>query len=156
MPEIVDLDELVPEDITFKYHGGTYTIPGDLRVDQTLELYSLLQKLAKAEARGGAAELAKIMRQVEAALLPIFQVHEPQMEQLPFGAAGLGHVLRRILVLIGLLEISDSGEAANPPVPAPKPAANRAARRASSSTRKTTKPGSPKRTSPKRSAGSSR
>jgi hypothetical protein len=125
MPEIVDIDELVPDDIQFKYRGETYAIPGDLRVDQTLELYKLLTQLANAESTGSEAELRRIIAKAEAALLPIFQVHQPDMEKLPFGAAGLGIVLRRVLQLIGLLQVGEAG--ADVPDP-PKP--NRAARRA--------------------------
>lgn len=142
MPEIVDLDALVPEDIVFKYRQTEYTIPGDLRTGQTLELYALLTRLARAEAKGGAGELKRIIEQCEAALLPIFQVNQPDMTELPFGAAGLGHVLRRVLELIGMLESIPAGEVANPP--------NRAARRqAQRSTRTQTKPGSASKTKPK-------
>jgi len=130
MPEIVDIDELVPEDIEFKYRGETYTIPGDLRTDQTLKLYALLVRLAKAEAKGNAAELGRTVGQAEAALLPIFQVYRPELKELPFGAAALAVVLRRVLTLIGLLEVAP---AADPQEPAPKPAP-----RGRPSTRKTT------------------
>lgn len=142
--EIVDLDELVPDDIAFKYRGKEWTIPGDLRTDQTLELYALLHRLAGAEAKGTAAELKRIIGQTEKALLPIFQVHHPELTELPFGAAGLGHVLRTVLSLIGLLQDVT-------PDP-PAPALNRAQRRA----RKTpTKPGSPRKKTPARRTGSS-
>lgn len=153
MPEIIDLDELVPEDIVFKYRSTEYTIPGDLRTDQTLELFALLQRLAAAESTGKPGELKRIIGQTEAALLPIFQVHQPEMEKLPFGAAGLGLVLRRVLWLIGLLQIVEPGdEEVDPPTPAPL---NRAARRR---TQTTTKPGSrkPKKTAATKSGGSSR
>ena len=149
MPEIVDLDELVPDDITFRYRGADYTIPGDLKTGVTLELYALLTRLAKAEAKGGAAELKRIIGQAERAMLPVFQVHQPDMVELPFGAAGLSHVLRRVLVLIGLLEIPGEGDGVDPPTPAPTPATPR-------STRKATTPGSRKRTPTRRRGGSSR
>ena len=147
MAEIHDLDELVPEDITFRYRREEYTIPGDLRTGDTLELFALLQRLALAEAKGTPAELKRIIAQTEAALLPIFQVHQPQMEQLPFGAAGLGAVLRKVLELIGLLEV---GPAVDPP--------NRATRRRARSTPTATKRGSgSKKTAGRgKSAGSSR
>lgn len=158
MPDIVDLDELVPDDIQFNYRGETYTIPGDLRVDQTLDLYALLTRLANAEAKGGAAEMKRILDKAEAALLPVFQVHQPEMVQLPFGAAGLGHVLRRVLTLIGLLQVVPPGDGddTNPPTPAPAPGPRKPRGSGSSSTRKTTKPGSRKPRSRPKSAGSSR
>ena len=153
MPEIVDLDELVPDDIVFKYRDNQYTIPGDLKTGQTLELFALLTRLAKAEAKGGATELKRIIGQCEHALLPIFQVHQPDMVELPFGAAGLGHVLRRVLELIGMLDtVPAEGDVPDPP--------NRAARRAAQrSTRTPTKPGSAstiKKKPRKRAAGSTR
>jgi hypothetical protein len=149
MPEIIDLDELVPDDITFKYKGNEWTIPGDLKTGQTLELYSLLTKLARTEATGGAGELQRIIGRCETALLPIFQVHHPDLAELPFGAAGLAHVMRTVLSLIGLLQEVT-------PEPPPAPAKTPAKKTASTSTR--TKPGSagrPKKTAG-RSAGSSR
>lgn len=148
MTQIVDLDELVPEDITFSYRKQDYTIPGDLKTGDTLNLYALLIRLANAEAKGSASELKRIISQCETALLPIFQIHHPEMETLPFGAAGLGVVLRKVLELIGLLEV---GPAADPPLPAPP---NRKQRR---STRTQTTPGSgsEKKTVPRqRPAGS--
>lgn len=156
MPEIVDLDELVPDDIVFKYKKHEYTIPGDLKTGTTLDLFALLQRLATAEAKGGAAELKRIVGKAETALLPIFQVYQPDMDELPFGAAALGHVLRRVLALIGMLQ--EGEPAVDPP--------NRAARRArkkppARSTRTQTKTGSrkpPKTRAPKvaPSGGSSR
>lgn len=145
MPEIVDIDELVPDDITFRYRKQEYKIPGDLRVAQTLELYALLRRLAAAEAKGTEAELKRIIGQAEAALLPIFQVHQPDMVELPFGAAGLGVVLRKVLQLIGLLQEIEQGDVPDPPVPEPvkKP----------SSTRTRTKPGSTSKTKPAKTSG---
>lgn len=139
MPEIVDIDELVPDDITFRYRKQEYKIPGDLRVVQTLELYALLRRLAAAEAKGTEAELKRIIGQAEAALLPIFQVHQPDMTELPFGAAGLGVVLRKVLQLIGLLQEIEQGDVPDPPVPGPvkKPASTRTrTKRGSTSSRK--------------------
>lgn len=163
MPEIVDIDELVPDDIEFKYRGETYTIPGDLDVDETLELYALLTRLAKAESTGSEAELKRILDKAKGALLPIFQVYQPDMEKLPFGAAGLGIVLRRVLQLIGLLQVVDDGGGSgvrDPQKPPPNRAQRRASAKKAASTRTQTKPGSrsqPKKpTAAARSAGSSR
>lgn len=141
MPEIVDIDALVPDDVVFRYRQQEYTIPGDLKVGDTLELYALLQRLAHAEAKGTAAELKRILGQCEAALLPIFKVHQPDMVELPFGAAGLGAVLRRVLELIGMLETVSALEDDVPDPP------NRAARRAAAraSTPTPTKRGSASR-----------
>lgn len=155
MAEIIDLDELVPDDIVFKYKGGEYTLPGDLRTEDTLKLYALLQRLAETEAKGTADELKRVITQTEAALLPLFQIHHPEMERLPFGATALGHVLRRVLALLGLLQTVDA-EAPTPVPPAPAPQPNRAQRRQPQKTRKTTKPGSGSRTRKKTAAGSSR
>lgn len=135
--EIIDIDELVPDDISFKYRGESYTIPGDLKTGLTLELYALLTRLARTEAKGNAGELKRVIGQAEAALLPIFQVHHPDMTELPFGAAGLGVVLRKVLQLIGLLEVGAAPDVPDPPLPVPKPPPRRA-----TSIRTRTKPGS--------------
>jgi hypothetical protein len=116
--QIVDIDEFVPDDISFKYRDHTYTIPGDLRTDQTLELYAMLKKLAETEGRGDAGELDRIVKKAEKALLPVFQVHQPEMTELPFGAVGLGVVLQTVLRLIGLLDggtAAGEGEQVDPP-----------------------------------------
>jgi hypothetical protein len=146
--QIIDIDELVPDDISFKYRAKTYTIPGDLRTEQTLELYAMLKKLAETEARGDAGELDRIIKKAEKALLPVFQVHQPDMTELPFGAVGLGVVLRTVLRLIGLLE---GGTEAGEGVPVDPP--NRSTRRSKErSTRTRTSTGSRQATVKKKPA----
>jgi hypothetical protein len=146
MAEVVDLDALIPDDIEFKHRGKSYMIPGDIPTQEVFKLYKLYLQLAEAETSEDAdadAQEAATDR-VKEGLLSLFQVLQPDMKQLPFGAMSLTIVLQTILLKLGVVQQAQEAS----PTGLTQP--NRAARRAS-----TKKPGSTGRTQKKRTATSS-
>lgn len=132
MPQIINLDELVPEAIEFVYQKETYLLPGDIDTETTFKLEQLLIETTNTEvdlllAQGvllAAAKPAAITkarklfndaksRQVaatlktEAEVLALFKVNHPDLEKLPFGAAGLKVVLAHLLVKLGFATPGD-------------------------------------------------
>ena len=107
MAQIVNLNELVPEDIVIRY--GTppkdYRLPGDISVDSVFRLFAMFQALTATPVEGeGAALLADLKNRfgdIEAELLALFQIRDPKMTTLPFGIASLNQVLRIILASWG-------------------------------------------------------
>lgn len=125
MAEIVDLDELVPDDIEFHYRGQTYLIPGDMESEQVLLLYKLLTELDKLATAEGGEDVKRLERQnrrVKQALLPIFQLRQPALKELPFGGLSLRIVIRQLLTQMGMIAIAEPEPADPPTAPAKKPA----------------------------------
>lgn len=128
-----------------------YHVPGDLDSETVFEFLHLFEEMVRfqQEARRLQAEagededkqnkaLAEVManlkslnESIKAKLLTVFQIANPELESLPFGAATTTVVLGEILEMMGLatpppeFPLPPEGE---PPVDPPKP--NRAQRRA--------------------------
>lgn len=129
MPTI-DLDELVPEDINFTFKGDTYTIPGDLTVDQTFDVVSVWTRAAEAELTGDQDKIRKTNQALTDQLLQLFRIKHPDLESLPFGVAAYRAIVAQVLIAVGLT-IEDEQD---PPKPSPAPARARS-RRSSGSRR---------------------
>src|SRR5581483_1330813 len=126
MAEVVDLDQLIPDDVEFKHRGKTYRVPGDIPTKQVFELYRLYQDLAEAETstEADADAQERATEKVKDGLLRLFRVLQPELEELPFGAMSLTIVLQTILLKLGVVQQAIDA----PPTSLAPP--NRAARRA--------------------------
>jgi hypothetical protein len=133
MARIVNLDDYVPEDVDFTYRGSNYILPGDVDVDQTFELLSLFIEAEDAQA-GDLKRKHAYNKKVQATLLKLFQVRQPELENLPFGQMALSVVLRETLVVLGLIVVEPDPPV--PPAPAPTPKPKRPTRPAASPRRK--------------------
>lgn len=144
MAQIIKIDELVPEEIIFQYKDVDYSLPGDIDVDTTFRLQQLLVQLGQAEQAVATAQLERLQAVKEAAvsraesrlsralntqrqatlkvekeILALFKVNHPDLEKLPFGAAGFQAVLSHVLLMLGFGTFSDEEEEPDP-TPAPK------------------------------------
>jgi hypothetical protein len=125
--EIVNLDELIPDDLTIRVGGQDYELPGDIDTETTFKLDKLMRKLGEAETKVASADVTdedretaeKLTLEAQEIVLELFRIKQPDMEKLPFGARGFSQVLARILMRLGWGDLEVS-----PPPP------NRAARRA--------------------------
>ena len=113
MPRI-ELDEIIPEDITFAYRGKEYVIPGDLDIDTTFDLIALLGRHGAAEAADDTEEVRVVNKEVEQKLLFLFRQRMPDLEALPFGVIGYRVVLAQVLTALGLQIVE---EPETPPKP---------------------------------------
>lgn len=120
---LIDLDVLVPEDITFKFRGTDYVLPGDAPVDDVFAFLQLFQELDS-----GPDNLQDTYRQITTRLLALFQVRNPAVESLPFGFNAYAVVLKTLLDTFGIEAVADPT-----PRPKPKPRAKPRSRRSSGS-----------------------
>lgn len=119
MVQVVDLDELLPEDITVRVRGTGYQLPGDMDVEQVFRLFELYLALSKIESDDPAAMFAEVKGRfgdINAELLDLFKIRQPDLEKLPFGIRGIGAMLRLVLEQLGL-KITET----DPPTPSPRP-----------------------------------
>jgi hypothetical protein len=131
MPEIVNLDELVPEDITFVYQSKEYVVPGDLDTETVFKIFQHLKALLELRDADGGLDEDGARRAAEAMgelLLNVFRIRQPDMRELPFGTRGRAIIAERLLDNIGV------GGAAREEVPSGR--ANRSKRRRSPSSHK--------------------
>lgn len=101
MAEIIEVDALVPDDMEFRFRGGTYTLPGDISVTDTFRMQKLIVALAQAEEAENLPEQERLTLEVEAFLLGLFRLRNPELESLPFGSRGFTVVLGVILTKLG-------------------------------------------------------
>ena len=109
MAEIIDLDELVPDDIEYTWKGQTYVLPGDIDVATTFRLAKLLRKLTAAEealvgedvTEAMHDECERITLDVEEELLKLMQARDATLEKLPFGVQGFRVLLMHVLMKLG-------------------------------------------------------
>jgi hypothetical protein len=117
MARIVNLDELVGEDIEFKYAGESYVIPGDIDVETVFDLFEKFQSVSKIEEKDPAQLTAAVRARfdgITSKLMEVLTVRQPGLERYPFGIRGTGVVLREILSALGVSVTAD------PPAPAPR------------------------------------
>jgi len=127
----IDLDVLVPEEITFVYQDREYAISGDIDVDTTFDLIDLLGRHGEAEASDDRAAARAINKEMEETLLGLFQERQPDLDRLPFGVIGYRIVLSQVLQALGLQVLGLDDE--NPRTPRPKRASR--SRRSTGSSR---------------------
>lgn len=105
MTKIVDLDALAPEPITVKLAGQQYRLPGDIPMPLMLRL----------EQAAGSEVSGDLLHDLYGDLLGLFQVHQPELTELPIGTT---QIIRAIPAIY-------YGVEPDPPKPAKKPAAKR-------------------------------
>lgn len=125
MTKIINLNELVGEDIVFKYGQPVknYRLPGDIDVDTVFELFQMFTTISEIKATDAneiVAEVKQKFDDITAQLLSLFQQRDPKLKSLPFGIRGTGVVLRTVLAELGVSV--DQADPTPPPL-------NRAARR---------------------------
>lgn len=134
MAQVIDLNVLVPDDICFRYGDppADYAVPGDLDTDSVLRLFKLfgelienaaLDKLETATTDDDTEldeETRRISDRMKTDLLAIFQIRQPELTSLPFGAMSTRIVLRTILEQLGVLATPGGADDADPPRPARK------------------------------------
>jgi hypothetical protein len=120
LPQIVELDELVPDDIVFRFRGSEHSIPGDIDVETTFRLLKLFKRAAEVEESGDLDASEKVNVEVRDALLGLFQQRDPDLAQLPFGVIAFRHVLSQVLQAIGLVFVSPEDEDDPPTKRGPK------------------------------------
>lgn len=150
---IINLADVVPgiEDTTFKMPDGTeLVVPGDLSTETTFELLALFEDLIKfqedaskqvATKKASAAVVSKVRAdlktvtdKIDALLLGIFQIRQPDLEKLPFGSKSQNYVLGAIFETVGL---ASKTELAGPlPAPPTKPTSRKGPTRKTGTTRR--------------------
>lgn len=122
MAEIINLDELVPEDVIFKYQGKEYVLPGDISTEAVFKLFKFFremlaaQKPAEGEDDIDTKEVEDSVKKLKAELLSLFQERDPDLKEVPFGVSSMPIVMETLLKKLGV-EITDEG---NPPAEAAK------------------------------------
>lgn len=81
MPRYIDLDDLIPQDITVRIGGEEYLLPGDVPVPDYLEL----QRLSAGIVDGDTDDPEGTVVALHDRLLDLFRVYQPDMEVLPVG-----------------------------------------------------------------------
>lgn len=112
MAQIIEMNELVPEDIIVRYGNPPvdYKIPGDIDVETVFRLFEMFQALSSTE--GNDQEVFDSLKakfgDIRAELLKLFQVRDPKLKELPFGLRGTGALLRVILGQLGLVVTAEN------------------------------------------------
>ena len=93
MPRYIDLDDLIPPDITVRIGGEEFLLPGDVPVPDYLEL----QRLSAGIVDGDTDDPEGTVVALHDRLLDLFRVHQPDMEVLPVGPRALLPLVFRYL-----------------------------------------------------------
>jgi hypothetical protein len=96
VPRIIDLDTVVPDDITVILHGQEYLLPGDVPVPDWLEISKATDRIDTDPAAG--QELYDLV-------LELFRLRQPELESIPLGA-------RQMMTLVFGLYDTDTPEEA--------------------------------------------
>lgn len=130
MARIINLDEIVPENVIIKYRDVEYPIPGDPPLEYVFGLWDAAQK---AQESLPLAEQVEVMESVHARLLRVFQVADPSILHLPFGAQGLVAVSNVLFGMYGLVTDEPVEEEVDEENPGPARSTKRTSRRSSGS-----------------------
>lgn len=133
---VINLEEVVPgiSDTIFKMPDGTeLVVPGDLPTETTFELLALFGDLVQFQENAAekvAAEssssdvvaevrsdLKKVTDLIDAKLLAIFQIRQPDLKVLPFGSKSTNYVLGAIFEMVGIASPTQPAGPLKPPPP---------------------------------------
>lgn len=136
MAKIINLNELVGEDIVFKYGQPVkdYRLPGDIDVDTVFELFQMFTTISEIKATEASEIVTEVKQKfddITARLLPLFQQRDAKLKSLPFGIRGTGVVLRTVLAELGV-----SVDQADPTPPPPNRATRRTVKKKTATKRK--------------------
>jgi len=93
VPRYIDIDDLVPADITVRVKGEEYTLPGDVSVPT----YLTLTRLAGDVVDGDSEDPEAAVIELHDRLLDLFHVHQPDLQELPVGPRALLPLVFRYL-----------------------------------------------------------
>jgi hypothetical protein len=125
MARVVNLDDLVPADVTLTYRDVPYKLPGDPPVEYILGLWRAQQEIGQATTL---EEQADATADLYDRLLRVFQVADPAVTRLPFGFKSLAAITGLLMELYGLAPAEDEEDEEEEPDPLP-PAAPTKSRR---------------------------
>lgn len=89
MPRIIDLDVIAPAGVTVRKGGEDHKLPGDPPVSLWLGIIDAHDQWQVA----AAAESNEALALFHDRMLELFQLENPELDQLPFGPAGMFAVL---------------------------------------------------------------
>lgn len=119
MARIIDLKDLIDLDrVVITVDGEPYTLPGDLPVPEFLRLRHRFNLMVSDDEPAEEFDADETLGEMHEQLLGMFQVHHPDLTELPFGSKGV------IPVVFAYLN-QNMGEIAEDPVPPTKPASTR-------------------------------
>lgn len=114
--EIVNLDDIVGGDLTFMYGGKELKIPGDISTKKVFEIFNAFRELSDVQEDGDPEKIQAANDLINAQLLKLFQIREPEMDELPFGIKTMPIVIQEILKLLGV-NVRDEEEGGGNVVP---------------------------------------
>lgn len=148
MPRIINLGELLPADFIVAIHGQRYTLPGDPPLELILKIAELFERSENANGNSDEVGL-EVLRELDAQMLGLLRMRQPDLEASPFGVIGVQHVVAAMLRAYNFGAVEEEPEDGE----SDPPAATRS-KRSSGSRSSSTSSGS-KRTSGARSPGRS-
>ncbi len=89
MPRLIDLDVIAPVGVTVRKNGVDYKLPGDPPVSLWLAIIDAHDQWAAAPP----AESNESLALFHDRMLELFQIESPDLQELPFGPAGMFAVL---------------------------------------------------------------
>lgn len=113
---VINLDALIPDTTIVLPDGNEYPVPGDLPIPTTLRLGELADRLLAEDLDAASGD--QVIRDLYAALLAVFQLRQPDLEEIPVGP--------RILTTVTYAVINPVSLTAPPEPPAKRPRAARA------------------------------
>lgn len=116
MPRIVKLGELLPADFVIEMPGGQqFTLPGDPPLDLILKIAELFERSENADQNDGEFGI-EVLRELDAELLRLIQMRQPDVYSSPFGVVGVMHVVETLLQAYNFAAAEDDEEdPENPP-----------------------------------------
>jgi len=118
MAKIVKLDDLLPEDIIFELPGGArYTFPGDPPLALVLKIASLFERAEASDDQQGVG--LETLQELDAEILGLLRMRDPDIERSPFGVIGVQHVVGRLLDAYHF-GVEETDDEADPPAAQPR------------------------------------
>jgi hypothetical protein len=138
MARIVKLGELLPEDIAFEMPDGSQILaPGDPPLQLLLKVAALFERSENSDDANGNLGV-EVLQELDAEILALLQMRNPDMVESPFGIIGVQHVVATLLEAYGF---GVEGKAdPTPPARSRKPKSPRSSGSPRSSTSSTSRP----------------
>jgi hypothetical protein len=148
LTRIIKLGELLPADFEVELPGGQrYTLPGDPPLELILKIAELFERTENMNGDSEAVGI-EVLRSLDAEMLHLLQMRQPELTASPFGVIGVQHVVASLLQAYNFGAVEEPVDDEEDP-----PVATRS-KRSSGSPSSSTSSGS-RRTTGARSAGPS-